>query len=103
MGTRQDDDDDDDDGFGGGADDDDDPPGVAPGIFQWGLTPDEGTNIWFSEYYKCQKSPKNRFSPSDGGLACSLTGGYSPLALPRCHPCDPLILMSVSSPMKEMG
>ena len=23
---------------------------------------------WFSGYCKCQKSPENRFSPSDGGL-----------------------------------
>ena len=38
---------------------------------------DEWTKIWFSGYYKCQKSPKNRFSPSDGG--------YSPLALPWRH------------------
>ena len=29
---------------------------------------DEGAKIWFSGYYKCQKSPKNRYSPSDGGL-----------------------------------
>ena len=32
---------------------------------------DEGAKIWFSEYHTYQKSPKNRFSPSDGGLACS--------------------------------
>ena len=32
---------------------------------------DEGTRIRFSRYYKCQHSSKNRFSPSDGGLACS--------------------------------
>ena len=32
---------------------------------------DEGAKIWFSEYYKCQKYPKNSFSPSDAGLACS--------------------------------
>ena len=29
----------------------------------------EGGKIWFSWYYKCQKSPKKSFSPSDGGLA----------------------------------
>ena len=31
----------------------------------------DGAQIWFSGYYKCQKSPKNCFSSSDGGLACS--------------------------------
>ena len=46
----------------------------------------EGAKIWLSEYYKSQKSPENRVSPSDGGLACS-DGGYSPLALPWRHPC----------------
>ena len=48
---------------------------------------DEGAKIWFLGYYKCQKSPKKRFSPSDGGLACSDGEGYSPLALPWRHPC----------------
>ena len=43
-------------------------PGVAPGIFQRGAdSSDEWAKIWFSRYYKCQKSPKNCFSPSDGG------------------------------------
>ena len=32
---------------------------------------DEGAKISFLGYYKCQKSPNNRVSPSDGGLACS--------------------------------
>ena len=46
--------------------------GVAPGIFQRGAdSSDEGAKIWYSGYNKCQKSPKNRFSSSDGGLACS--------------------------------
>ena len=27
---------------------------------------DEGAKIWFSWYYKCQKSPKNCVSPSNG-------------------------------------
>ena len=31
----------------------------------------ERAKIWCAGYYKCQKSPKNRFPPSDGGLACS--------------------------------
>ena len=48
---------------------------------------DNRAKIWFSGYYKCQKSPKNRSSPSDVGLECS-DGGYSPLALPWRHPCS---------------
>ena len=33
--------------------------GVAPGIFRRGAeSSDEGAKIWFSGYYKCQKSPK---------------------------------------------
>ena len=28
---------------------------------------DEGAKIWFSGYNKCQKSPKNHVSPSEGG------------------------------------
>ena len=44
---------------------------MVPGIFRRGQTSDEGAKMWFSGYYKCQKSmKKNRFSPSDGGLAC---------------------------------
>ena len=35
----------------------------------------DSSNIWakirFSGYYKCQKSPKIGFLPSDRGLACS--------------------------------
>ena len=43
-------------------------PGVAPGIFRRGAdSSDEGAKIWFSGYHKYQKSPKNCFSPSDGG------------------------------------
>ena len=54
-------------------------PGVAPGMFQRGAdSSDEEAKIWFSGYYKCQKSPKNRYSPSDGG--------YTPLALLWRHP-----------------
>ena len=34
---------------------------------------DEGAKIWFSGYYKCQKSPKNRVSPSDGGASSSFS------------------------------
>ena len=37
--------------------------------------------------YRCQKSPKNLFSPPERGLACP-DRDYSPLALPRCHPCS---------------
>ena len=39
---------------------------------------DEGAKIWFSGYYKCQNLRKNRFSPSDGGLACSDEGAIAP-------------------------
>ena len=39
---------------------------------------DEGAKIWFSGYYRCQKSPKNCFPPSDGGLTCSDEGGIAP-------------------------
>ena len=32
---------------------------VAPAIFRRGAgSSDEGAKIWFSRYYKCQKSPK---------------------------------------------
>ena len=43
--------------------------------------------IWFSGYYKCQKSPKNSFSPSNKGLACSDGGAIATLVLPWCHHC----------------
>ena len=38
--------------------------GVVPGIFRRGTDySDEGAKIWFSGYYKCQKSPKkSRFT-----------------------------------------
>ena len=53
--------------------------GVVPGIFRWGPdSSDEGAKIRFSGYYKCQKSLKNHFSPSDGGLACSDGGAIAP-------------------------
>ena len=32
---------------------------------------DKRAKIRFSGYYKCQKSPRNSFSPSDAGLARS--------------------------------
>ena len=33
--------------------------GVAPGIFRWGAdSSHEGAKLWFSGYYKCQRSPK---------------------------------------------
>ena len=35
---------------------------------------DKGAKIRLSGYCKCQKSPKNSFSPSDEGLACSGRG-----------------------------
>ena len=42
--------------------------GVAPGIFRRGAdSSDEGVTLWFLGYYKCQKTPKNLVSPSDGG------------------------------------
>ena len=41
--------------------------GVALGIFRRGAdSSNDGAQIWFSGYYKCQKSPKNCFSSSDG-------------------------------------
>ena len=53
--------------------------GVVPGIFRRGAdSSDEGAKIWFSGYYKCQKSPKKSLSPSDGGLACSDEGAIAP-------------------------
>ena len=33
----------------------------------WADSSDEVAKIWRSGYYKCQKSPKNRLSSSDGG------------------------------------
>ena len=45
----------------------------------------EGAKIWFSGYYKCQKSPKKSPFTFRRGLACS-DGGYIPLALPWRHP-----------------
>ena len=57
-------------------------PGVAPGIFRREAdSSDEGAKLWFSEYYKCKKSPKNHFSPSDRGLACSDGGAIALKAL----------------------
>ena len=54
-------------------------PRVAPEIFRRGADSSyEGAKIWYLGYYKCQKSPKNRVSPSDGGLACSDGGLYPP-------------------------
>ena len=47
---------------------------------------DDGAKIWFSGYYKCQKSPKSRFSPSDGGPACSDEGAIAPLPSPGATP-----------------
>ena len=53
--------------------------GVAPGISRWGADSSyEEAKIWFLGYYKCQKSPKNCFLPSDGGLACSDGGAVAP-------------------------
>ena len=46
--------------------------GVAPGIFQWGDdSSDEGAKIWFSGYYKYQKSRKKLRFTFQRGLACS--------------------------------
>ena len=53
--------------------------GVAPGIFQLGAdSSDDGAKICFLGYYKCQKSRKNRFSPSDGELPCSEEEAIAP-------------------------
>ena len=67
-------------------------PGVTPRTFRRGAgSSEEGAKIWSSGYYKCLKSPKNRVSPSDGGLACS-DGGYSlPLAPPLPISCETTI------------
>ena len=64
--------------------------GVALGTFRLGADPSyEEAKIWFSGYYKCQKSPKK--SPAlhlpTVGLACSDEGAIAPLALPWRHPC----------------
>ena len=43
--------------------------GVAPGISRRGAdSSDEGAKIWFSEYYKCQKSPKKSLFTFRRGL-----------------------------------
>ena len=39
---------------------------------------DEWAKIWFSGYYKCQKSPKNRVSPSDEGASLLRQGAMDP-------------------------
>ena len=60
---------------------------LLPGIFQRGAdSSDEGAKIWFSGYYKCQKSPKKLLFTFRRGLACSDGGGYHLLALPWRHP-----------------
>ena len=42
--------------------------GAAPRIFRRGADSSyEGAKIRFSEYYECQESPKNSFSPSEMG------------------------------------
>ena len=54
--------------------------GVAPGIFRRGLTlPTRGLKYGFQGTLNAKNLQKNRFSSSEGGLACS-DGGYSPLA-----------------------
>ena len=44
------------------------------GVAHGGDSSEEGAKIWFSGYCKYQKSPKSRFSPSEGELACSDRG-----------------------------
>ena len=54
--------------------------GVAPGIFRLGAdSSDEGAKIWFSGYYKCQKSPKK-------SLFTFRRGAIAPLVLLWRHP-----------------
>ena len=43
-----------------------------------GLNSDEGAKIWFSGYYKCQKSPKKSCFNFRRGLACSDGGAIAP-------------------------
>ena len=47
---------------------------------------DAEAKIWFSGYYKCQKSKKNCFSPSDGGASELRWGGIAPSSPPRATP-----------------
>ena len=66
------------------------PTGVAPGIIRRGAESyDEGAKIWFSGYYKCQKSPKKSLFVFRRGTSMLRRGGYSPLALHWRHPCWP--------------
>ena len=48
---------------------------------------DEGAKIWFSGYYKCQKSPKKLLSPSDEVASMLRQGGYTP-SPPLVPPLD---------------
>ena len=60
-------------------------PGIPPGISDGGLTlPARGAKIWFSGYYKYQKSPKKSHFTFRRGLPCSEEGAT---ALPWRHPC----------------
>ena len=72
--------------------------GVVPGIFRRGAdSSNEGAKIWFSGYYKYQKSPKkNHFSPSDGVASMLRRGDYSPPSPPLASPltdCHLLLIM----------
>ena len=56
--------------------------------FPIGLTlPTRGLKYGFQGTINVKNLRRSRFSPFDGGLACS-NGGYSPLALPGCHSCS---------------
>ena len=62
--------------------------GVVQGVFRRGFdSSDEGAKIWFSRYYKCQKSSKQWLFAYRRGLGCS-DGGYSPLSPPLAPPLD---------------
>ena len=49
---------------------------------------DEGAKIWFSGYYKCQKSSKKSLFTFRRGASMLRRGLQPPLALPWRHPCS---------------
>ena len=62
-------------------------PGVAPGIFRRGAdSSDEGAKIWFSGYYKCQKSPKKSLFTFRRGASMLRRGATAP-SLPLAPYC----------------
>ena len=78
--------------------------GVAPGIFRREAdSSDKGAKIWFSGYYKCQKSPTKSLSTFQRGASMLRRGGYSPLALPWRHPLSGLGTEQIVSRKRQKG